>query len=234
MPSGKQIDRAGKILRKFASGDLSELDLVKLGEAFDVLTDWRAAHAMPLQKATMGLRSRVSSSGCSVRIVSQRLKRVPTIIDKLRREPSMALSRMADIGGCRAILNSIEDVRRVQRRWEDTAGRVKRVKDYIESPRDSGYRAVHLIVQYNDRSIEVQLRTRVMHEWAFTVETMTGRLGMDIKGGDGPPPVQDWFRAVSQAMAYEERDQTVPAHLLHEIATLRERAVPILTGGGWQ
>ncbi len=35
--------------------------------------------------------------------VSQGLKRVPTIIDKLLREPTLLLSRMQDIGDCRAI-----------------------------------------------------------------------------------------------------------------------------------
>lgn len=35
--------------------------------------------------------------------VSQRLKRVPTIMNKLLSEPTLPLSRMHDIGGCRAI-----------------------------------------------------------------------------------------------------------------------------------
>jgi len=48
----------------------------------------------------MGLRSVVGTEGCTVE-VTQRLKRVPTIVDKLRREPTMQLASMQDIGGCR-------------------------------------------------------------------------------------------------------------------------------------
>ena len=58
----------------------------------------------------MGLRSRVSTMGCSQIEVSRRYKHIPTIIDKLRREPGMNLGRMADIGGCRAVLRDLDEV----------------------------------------------------------------------------------------------------------------------------
>ncbi len=45
----------------------------------------------------MGLRSMVRTERCQIE-VSQRLKRVPTIIDKLLREPTMQLANMQDIG----------------------------------------------------------------------------------------------------------------------------------------
>lgn len=75
-----------------------------------------------------------------------------------------------------------------------------RIKDYISEPKDDGYRAVHVIVKYDDRRIEVQLRTRIQHEWAFTVEGVTSRFGLDVKAGGGPPEVREWFAAVSEAM----------------------------------
>lgn len=125
--------------------------------ALEVLLDYRAAHQYPLQKATMGLRSMVATEGCKVE-VSQRLKRVPTILDKLRREPTMQLANMQDIAGCRAVLGSIDEVRRVQRRLAK-ARPPRRISDYIAEPRASGYRAVHVVVAYDDRCVEVQLRT---------------------------------------------------------------------------
>ncbi|WP_280407099.1 RelA/SpoT domain-containing protein [Nocardia brasiliensis] len=228
VPTKSQLNKAGKTLRKFMS-DAGTVDLEEAYAAYEKLLAWRADHAAPLKKATMGLRSRVGTESCTIR-VSQRLKRIPTILDKLRREPAMALSTMADIGGCRAVLDSIEEVRRIQARWE-SSGRTLAVRDYILTPRDSGYRAVHVIVHYDDRQIEVQLRTRVMHEWAYTVETMTGRLGHNIKGGDGPSVVQDWFKAVSEAMALEESGSTVDSALTARIARLRVEALPILKGG---
>lgn len=114
----------------------------------------------------MGLRSVVKTEQCEVE-VSQRLKRIPTIIDKLVREPTMQLANMQDIGGCRAVLNSFDEVRRVQRRLSKNRPPL-RVSDYIAEPRASGYRGVHVVVQYDGRPVEVQLRTQAMHEWAIT------------------------------------------------------------------
>jgi putative GTP pyrophosphokinase len=139
------------------------VDAERFERALDVLLRFRAAHRLPLGKATMGLRSMVTTEKCLVR-VSQRLKRVPTILDKLRREPRMQLATMQDIGGCRAVLDNLDEVRRVQRRLIKNRPVVK-VNDYINEPRSSGYRGVHVIVQYDDRNIEVQLRTIVMHSW---------------------------------------------------------------------
>jgi ppGpp synthetase/RelA/SpoT-type nucleotidyltranferase len=66
--------------------------------AYGVLVAYRAAHQYPLVKATNSLRMAVRAEGCRIE-VSQRLKRMNTILDKLRREPEMDLSRMQDFGG---------------------------------------------------------------------------------------------------------------------------------------
>jgi ppGpp synthetase/RelA/SpoT-type nucleotidyltranferase len=203
--------------------------LARAIDALDIVELWRAAHARPLGAATMGLRSRVDTMGCSQIEVSQRLKRLPTVIDKLRREPGMNLGRMADFGGCRAVLRDLDEVRRVQGRYADD-GVFVRMKDYIEQPKPDGYRAVHVIVRYHGRLIEVQLRTQVQHEWAYTVESVTSRFGLDIKSGGGPEPVRDWFAAVSEAMALEEQGDPVSPELLHRVSTLRRSAQPHLQG----
>jgi putative GTP pyrophosphokinase len=194
-----------------------------------VLLDHRAAHRVPLTKATMGLRSVVRTEQCEVE-VSQRLKRVPTIIDKLGREPTMQLANMQDIGGCRAVLNSIDEVRRVQRRLARNRPPL-RVSDYIAEPRSSGYRGVHVMVEYDNRPVEVQLRTQVMHEWAITVERLGGRLGEDLKSGYGPQPVLDLMEGISEVMAVEERGGIVGQEALDRLSDLRQAALPFLGGG---
>lgn len=141
----------------------------------------------------------------------------------------MALGRMDDIGGCRAVLSNLDELQRVRDRYANAAVMV-RIKDYISKPKDDGYRAVHVIVKYDDRRIEVQLRTRIQHEWAFTVEGVTSRFGLDVKAGGGPPAVRDWFAAVSEAMALEEHGRPVGPELLHRVDTLREAARPYLQG----
>lgn len=229
------MNRAGEVLRKirvhgnFDAISARDVTPEQIFEALDTLEAWRAAHAKPLGAATMGLRSRVSTMGCAQVEVSQRLKRIPTIIDKLSREPGMNLGRMHDIGGCRAVLKCLDEVQRVQSRYKGDAVTV-RTKDYVDQPKPDGYRAVHVIVRYQGRLIEVQLRTQVQHEWAYTVESVTSRFGLDIKSGGGPPPVRDWFAAVSEAMALEEHGQAVGPELLDRVYTLRQAAQPFLQG----
>lgn len=236
VPSITRVNKAGDVLRSVLFNTTSptafaNLDLDAFNSAFDLLVAWRTAHATPLRKATMGLRSRVATARCAQIEVSQRLKRTPTIIDKLRRQPRMELGRMADIGGCRAVLQDLDELARVRERYERAPDRIVRTRDYIEEPKPDGYRAVHIYVRYDARLVEVQLRTRIQHEWAYTVETIASRLGLDIKGGAGPEPVRAWFAAVSAAMAVEEHGDEVGPDLLESVSTLKERALPYLRGG---
>ena len=90
-----------------------------------------------------------------------------------------------------------------------------------------------MIVRYEDvdgadRAIEVQLRTAVMHEWAISVERLSGRLDVDLKSGRGPDAVLALFKAISEAMAVEEDGGSVPNDRLAVIAQLRQAAVPYL------
>jgi len=230
-PTKSQVNKAGRTVRKYLVEQLP-YDHV-LDQALDVVLAHRAAHQYPLGKANMGLRSILKTVGCSA-VVSQRLKRFVTILDKLEREPTMQLANMQDIGGCRAVLDSVADLRRVEARIRRNRDPI-RVYDYIVNPRDSGYRGVHLVVCYQDREgedrvVEVQLRTHVMHEWAIFVERQSGRIGEDLKSGRGPEEVLDFLRVASEAMALDEREEAVPEDLLRELAERRARAVPFLGG----
>ena len=230
-PTKSQANRAGKVIRRALRGDAIKSDQVS--EAADTLIAFRAAHQYALAKATMGLRSMVQTEGCRV-AVSQRLKRSWTILDKIEREPTLALGNMQDIGGCRAVVGNIDELRRVERRLRKNRPPVA-VYDYIREPRASGYRAVHVIVEYSDqvgepRKIEVQLRTLAMHDWAITVERLGGRLNEDLKSGRGPTDVLELLEAVSEAMALEEQGAMVDANLTARIERLRENAAPWLTG----
>jgi putative GTP pyrophosphokinase len=233
VPSVSAVNRAGDVLRALVAkpGPINDQDLDRAVDALDVLVAWRSAHAVPLAAATMGLRSRVTTAKCvDVSRVSQRLKRIPTILNKLQREPGMNLGRMADIGGCRAVMADLPEVYRVLGRYRASGPTLVKVRDYIDSPKEDGYRAVHVIVRYHGRLIEVQLRTHVQHEWAFTVESVTSRHGLAIKSGGGPAPVREWFQSVSEAMAIEERGFIVDAELLQRVYTLRQAAQPYLRG----
>lgn len=233
LPTRSQVNKAGRTLRQW-------LRVERAGGAFDddtlqaalwVMFRFRAAHQYALTKASMGLRSMVRTERCPVE-VSQRLKRAITVINKLEREPTLALATMQDIGGCRALFGTVAELRRVEHRLKKNRPPLL-YSDYIANPRSSGYRAVHVVVQYPDewhelRAIEVQLRTRSMHEWAIAVERLSGQHRVDLKSGEGPSELLALLEVVSEAMALEEAGRSVPDDLMEEITRRRAAAVPYL------
>ena len=115
------VRRAGEVLRQAQASEGKRPSIDEAREAREVVEAYRSAHAAPLHAAYMGLRSCLTTEGFHVSQfdldVSRRLKRLPTIEDKLRRLPTMDLSTMQDIGGCRAVLNTQEQVQRLLERF---------------------------------------------------------------------------------------------------------------------
>ncbi len=79
-------------------------------------------------------------------------------------------SRLSDIYGFRVITKSEEDAYRalgaIHQRWRAVPGRFK---DYISQPKSNGYRSIHTTVSGRDgKRVEVQIRTRQMHDVAET------------------------------------------------------------------
>ncbi|MGH9418681.1 MAG: RelA/SpoT domain-containing protein, partial [Thermoanaerobaculia bacterium] len=101
--SRSEVDAAGRCLVENGHGSDSEHALI-------VVNDWRAAHGFALNTFQVGLRTRARSV-YEHALVAQRLKRVSSIIAKLRRYPTMNLSRMQDIVGCRAVMETARQVR---------------------------------------------------------------------------------------------------------------------------
>ena len=188
-----------------------------------VIEAYRSAHAEPLHAAYMGLRSCLTTEGFDLD-ASRRLKRLPTIEDKLRRLPSMDLSTMQDIGGCRAVLNTQEQVQRIVERF--CANSVKRnqqpdrIRDYVAKPQASGYRAIHIYTRYHGRRIEVQVRTREQDSWAKIVEDLTSKTGVDFKNGDGPDEVHELLKQLSELLSRREPGQPYAKALMDILTRL--------------
>ena len=101
--SRKAIGRAGDILIR------EELLTEEYNGALEKLSNWRASHVYPLLIIHKLLLSRAKKIDKKV-LSAQRLKRVPSIVNKLKRYENMKLHRLQDIGGCRAILSDISQV----------------------------------------------------------------------------------------------------------------------------
>ena len=95
---------------------------------------------------------------------------------------------MQDIGGCRAVVDSMEQLRALENRLKKFRTPIS-YADYTEHPRQSGYRAVHVVVEYQERAIEVQLRTHPMHAWALAAEAYSACLARPASGRHSSDPV---------------------------------------------
>lgn len=159
--------------------------------------------------------------------VSRRLKKSATIYNKLMREPGLDLSRMHDIGGCRSVVGSRDDLYRIRdliaERWN-----AKEI-DYVSAPRTSGYRAIHMIVTQDGKQIEIQLRTEVMHTWAEMVEAFSMILNTNYKQ-DGDELVQQYMKAMSEIMIFSETGQSPSHEAVAIVERLRPQIAALIEG----
>lgn len=212
-----RINLAGKVLAKNKPNRLS------IEEAISIADAWRACHAYPINTFQSTLRRKLSKFSNDP-LVAQRLKRMPTIVEKLHRYPKMQLSRMQDIGGVRAILDSVHDVYLLAEEYKDKSRfthELVREKDYIKRPRDEdGYRSLHLIYKYKNKQakayngllLELQIRTKLQHTWATAVETMGTFLGQALKSRLGDKAWLEFFSVVGSAFASIENTDLLQKH----------------------
>ena len=143
--SRSKIDAAGKeLLKPPFFGESEEYD-----EALSIISNWRSAHSRPLYTFRFGLRRYAQEIDPNV-VVAQRIKRLSSISLKLSLRNNMRLSQMQDIGGCRAVLNSLQAVQALHNRYKssDIKHKLISVDDYIENPKSPGYRSLHLVYSY--------------------------------------------------------------------------------------
>lgn len=212
--SRSQIINAGKAVRRAGLLDDEITESTKT-----IIDNWRAAHAFPLHVIYIHLRNMKNKRNDV--IVAERLKRLDSIIEKLKRQPNMSLWAMQDLGGCRVIVPTVNEVYAFAEKYENSRKRHirKKIDDYIKSPKQSGYRSLHVIYEYkSDRTsaynknmlIEIQFRTHLQHLWATAVETMGIFTKEAIKSGQGSEEVKRFFVLVSALFALEEGQAIVP------------------------
>lgn len=217
----EQIDNAGKALLAPDGADPTpgQKDL-------EVIHNWRAAHHYPLNSICVVLRQRARRVRAPA-LISQRLKRFESIVKKLNLRPWITLSQMQDIGGCRAVVNSLDEVSRLRDDYRTSPGshRFKQENDYIQKPKKDGYRGVHLIYYYVGRAkrarayaaknmqVEVQMRTPLQHYWATAVETAEAFSRESLKSRRQNESITGWrefFALAASCFAYEEGTPMVP------------------------
>jgi hypothetical protein len=102
-----QVDHAGDVLIAPPVVEIFREDEIDaLNNALDIINNWRSSHSCPLQSMKMTLLWRAKKID-KQSLIAQRIKRIRAIAIKLRRNPNMKLSKMHDIGGCRAVMRSV-------------------------------------------------------------------------------------------------------------------------------
>ncbi|MDQ1629837.1 MAG: hypothetical protein QOI54_3581 [Actinomycetota bacterium] len=187
--------------------------------ALAVINNWRSSHSYPLNTMQVGLRNKARKVDPNV-LVAQRIKRLPSIRQKLERIHGMDLARMQDIGGCRAVVNTVEEVRAVVDDYHHSKFKhaLTREDDYITTPQDTGYRSAHLIYRYysdrkttyNGLKIEVQVRSALQHAWATAVETVGTFTQQALKARGGEADWLRFFALMSSELAHREGTPLVP------------------------
>jgi ppGpp synthetase/RelA/SpoT-type nucleotidyltranferase len=168
-PAVNPVNQLGRRLRQ--SNSPSQEDLEQLGEIVEM--SGFTLDIVERQLRLLGLD------------LTTRLKNTFTIIEKLKREPSLQLSKIHDLAGARihrdmTLDEQDEIVSRITQIWPDA-----RVKDRRIFP-THGYRAVHVIVGLDGRFVEVQVRTHYQHIWAQATESLGDLWGRGIRYGGAP------------------------------------------------
>ena len=132
------------------------------------------------------------------------------MIEKLGREPGN-ISQMQDIGGVRAVLIDLDTLQAVRRRLRKSWARaILRERDYIAEPKESGYRAVHIVVRRLGYPVEVQLRTVLQDAWANHVEERSRETGIGLKFGAGDDEERENLRIMADTLAAVDREDITP------------------------
>jgi ppGpp synthetase/RelA/SpoT-type nucleotidyltranferase len=194
--SKQEVQNSGGALR----GDLlwSDDAAPAIQHIFAVANSWRDSHLFPMHHIRIQLAGQLRRMRL-VGVTASRLKRMPSIRKKLRKI-AVNLDKIQDLGGCRVILPTIEDVRLFSEEWcARGQHHLRKPDDYIVKPKSSGYRSLHLKLDYADekyaaflgRRIEVQVRTHLQHTWATAGEAVGLYRNEDLKAGQGDP---EWLR----------------------------------------
>lgn len=210
------VNAAAKVLLKAGTAFVPTNDYQA---ALQIVNNWRYAHNYPLNTFKVTLRNYAPKVYPSA-VVAERRKRLESILSKLQREPSMKLTQMQDIAGCRAVVGSVASVRKLVETYRKSNIKHKRhhIKDYIANPKGSGYRSVHMIYDYfsdrvetwNGLKVELQFRSLLQHAWATTVETVGAFTKQALKSSRGPAEWLRFFALMGSYIARKEKSPIVP------------------------
>ncbi len=208
--SNKKIDQAGKRLAGKDSQISSE-------EADLILQQFRIIHQRPMNLCRQMIEGILKQQGINA-LLAERVKRNPSIVKKLQIQTNMKLSQMQDIVGLRVILGNMNEVNlikdEIKKEYKNSKFKFVKEDNYIESPRHSGYRSIHMIYKYDEQiksqkqcKVEIQIRTEIQHSWATAVEVLGTYLNQSLKQSYGDNKYLEVFKDISILFAASEEEK---------------------------
>lgn len=235
-PSKRQVDLAGECFREVVHRPHpvtaeSLREEARVVEAVDTFNAYRSGVSQASRTVGVALGRMVAAVHPeALDDMTGRPKTLAAVVKKLVRRSTMRLSQMEDIAGFRVKLPTQQHayglLERIRERWPDC-----HVDDYVQQPRDTGYRAIHVVVQEDDHRVEIQLRTEGQNRWADTVEQWGDRLGFNelnnsLKDGQGPADLVEYFRQAAERIAIEEHGGDVDPAGDEAFRALQEQVRP--------
>lgn len=183
-----------------------------LSRTMGVLTYWRNSHVLPLSQAEVLVLRYIHRIDKDA-YIAKRLKRLESIRKKLNYNKNnpmgpMVLTSMQDIAGIRIVLTHLVKLRNFFKVLEKEScfrenDELIKYKDYIKNPKDDGYRGIHLVAKFknefgDNKKVEFQLRTKLQHSWATSLEIVDLFTKQNLKSNDGGDGWKAFFRQVGQ------------------------------------
>ena len=205
----------------------------------ELLFLWRNAHLPMMAKMVTAIHKHLNEAHLKAEIVARRLKRFQSILCKLQRFQHMKLDTMQDIAGVRVVFKNIKNVEKfaeiMKEKYKKNNRQFKYTseKNYIENPKNDGYRSIHQIFAYeNDFKmfLELQIRTQLQHYWATAVEVLGMKSDFKIKEGNGKTDDKEFFKLSSALFSFVENTPILndyqnfsKAEIIEKIKTLNAK-----------
>ena len=200
--SKTKIDRLGDRLRKGATTD----------DDLRLLDEYRRSFTDAYEHVVRRIRDDLK-----LEPTGRPAKSTTSISEKLRRE-SIRLTQIQDVAGCRLIVSEFADQEKsiaslLEMFPEST------VIDRRQKP-SHGYRAVHLVVSIDQKSVEIQIRTELQQGWAELSEKLSDLIDPAIKYGGGEEDVQQLLSMASSRIAELEALESSILELQARVETM--------------
>ncbi|MGE6259712.1 GTP pyrophosphokinase [Heyndrickxia sporothermodurans] len=200
---------------------------IKIEVIQKVLDNWRgfflpyqmALHELESDFKIIDLEWKTQHGYSPIEHMKTRMKKLRSLVEKIQRKEipltqEAVRNEIRDILGVRIVTSFIDDAYMLKEHIEQREDiRIIRIKDYIQNPKNSGYKSLHLIVEtqviLSNEIIwvpaEIQIRTSAMDFWASTEH----KLNYKYQGETIPEDAKKQLIALAKASSLMDKEMSI-------------------------